>query len=209
MKPHVLITFISLIFLTGCLSENYIDPDVIQSGKKDILSLDGLSEQQLHLNTNKMVIYLEYKKGGEKIVVNRNQATLNFDNNDPKIVKLEAKGKFVELKNFRATNNLLFEVPEVALQEGIRRIDVSHNQLKKLPVFDKKMDPLFLDLSYNELKNIYEQLIKMQLSKGSTVDLTKTGIHCKYIIEYAKKNPGITVISDCYSAKVSSVAIVQ
>lgn len=210
MKPHVLlkvICFISFIFLSGCLSENYVNPYAIDHGNKDLLIIEELSGQQAHLNINKMVIYLYYEKSKDKIEVNRNQATLNFDNNSPKILRIVTKEKFVDLKNFRATNNLLREVPQFALNEGIKRIDVSHNKIEKLPVFHKNSSLLLLDLSYNKLK--YDQLLKMQLPKGSTVNITKTGISCKYVFEYAKRNPEITVISECYSTKVTSADIVK
>ena len=98
MKPQVFLTFIcffAFIFLSGCLNENYVDPYTIDHGNKDLLTIEELSGQQAHLNINKMVIYLYYEKAKDKIEVNRNQATLNFDNNDPKILTIVAKEKFV------------------------------------------------------------------------------------------------------------------
>lgn len=188
-----------LIFLSGCLYETEVDPQLDELSKvsaADLINKDAV--QQIENNKNKLILYLEMNKLREKLEVNRNQATLNFDNYEPAITRLYTKEKFQNLKNFRAQNNLLREVPDFAINQGIKRINVSGNRLEKLPYFRKNTSLLLLDLSYNKLKWVkVDHLRKMALPKGATLDLTKTGISCKIIHEYMKRHPEVTVIHDC------------
>ena len=107
---------------------------------------------------NKIILLLNYSKGNkdEKIEVNRHQATLNFDNHDPQIVRITAYGKMDNLKNFKAEENQLKEIPEVALNKGIKRIEVAHNKIDKFPDWRNSTPSTLkvLDISYNELRGL-------------------------------------------------------
>ena len=110
----------------------------------------------------------------------------------------------VNLKNFRAEYNLLTNIPELALYEGIKRIEIAHNKLKELPDLRKrKISTIKLfDISYNNLKGVnHKDLINLNLQSGATLNLTKTGIKCDEVKRYLKinlkTNLEVIVIYDC------------
>ena len=192
----ILITFLLLSF-TSCLNENAIEPIDMGTMVKELEtnSMNNAADPM-------MVIYLEMEKDKTKIEVNRNQAMLNFDNHVPRITRIYSKEKMLNLKHFRAENNLLSEVPELALNLDIKRIEVAHNRIKRLPPINKKYQAIkVLDLSYNKMKVTHSELVKMVLPVGAELNLTATGIPCKYICDYMKRYPDIKVISDCNCKK--------
>lgn len=192
----VLISLILLSF-TSCLNENGIEPSDMETMAKQL--------ETTHMNNAadpKMIIYLELEKGNTKIEVNRNQAMLNFDDYVPRVRKVYSKEKMLNLKHFRAENNLLSEVPELALNIDIKRIEVSHNRIVSLPPINKKFQSIkVLDLSYNKMKVTHKELINMVLPVGTELNLTATGIPCKYICDYIKRYPDVKVVSDCNCKK--------
>jgi hypothetical protein len=156
-------------------------------------------------NENKIILYLNYtNKKTEKIEVNRHQATLNFDNHDPKIVNIIPKGKMVNLKNFRAEYNQLEEIPGLALVQGIKGIEVAHNSIRIHKLLDLKDYPSLelLDISYNK-KYIDKDLFNLILPKGAILNLTATGVSKdkEAIKIYKTKYPYVTVITDDYDKK--------
>ena len=172
--------------------------DITQMGPSE-MGPGGMAQAN-NENENIIILYLNYtNKKTEKIEVNRHQATLNFDNHDPQIVSIELSKneKMVNLKNFRAEYNQLKGIPSLALIQGIKRIEVAHNRIQKLPVMKKNTSLKLLDISYNEMKVSYDELLKLRLPSGAILNLTKTGISCKFIQKYMKEYPEVTVISDC------------
>ena len=99
--------------------------------------------------------------------------------------------------------NLLKEIPDLTVNQGIKTIDLSHNQISKLPVFKKNNNLLWLDISHNKIKFEKGDLDRMNLPNGATLNIVKTGIPYKLVCDYIKRNPGIIVVSD-YSCKVVS-----
>jgi len=185
-----------LFTFTSCLEDPEIQPSNLEIS--DLESEAALNNGKV----NKIILVLEYEKSKEKIEVNRHQATLNFDDHSPRIVNIVGKEQMVNLKNFRAENNLLKEIPAVAFSKGIKRIEVAHNRILRLPIFKKNKTLKLLDLSYNKMKVGKGELHKLILPDGAVLNITATGIRCSDVCDYIKRYSEVTVITDCTCKKV-------
>jgi hypothetical protein len=190
-----------LLVLFGCVEDQDIKPE-----NQEIAIPESEASNINNGKVNMITLVLEYEKFKEKIEVNRHQATLNFDNHDPRIAYVHiGKEKMVNLKNFRAENNVLREIPRFVLGKGIKRIEVSHNRIHRLPTLEKNTSLKLLDLSYNKMKVGKDDLRKLRLPPGAVLNITATGINCSYVCDYIKRNPEVNVISDCKCEKSTVV----